>query len=185
MTNEIKTSIQSVYEKLWEVLALYEKTDCYNTVPPGEKEQDISEYMGNKLLEIKREIHDSFLEYPPIRAQLMRIVKETAHFVGSYEVPGVVTRWKRHNPQLLFFDCAFDLMEKYPDIYLEMRRGLRDIHLSCYPDSELIAARKAYFERIRENDRLHNREYSEDRAFQEELLNTLKLLFEDAFKKYL
>lgn len=36
MTNKIKTTIQNVYEKLREVLVLYEITDCYNTVPPGE-----------------------------------------------------------------------------------------------------------------------------------------------------
>lgn len=41
MTNKIRTSIQSVYEKLRAVLELYEKTDCYNTVPAGEKTQEL------------------------------------------------------------------------------------------------------------------------------------------------
>lgn len=31
MQNEIRTSIKTVYGMLWDVLALYEKTDCYNS----------------------------------------------------------------------------------------------------------------------------------------------------------
>ena len=52
MANEIRTSMKTVYGMLWEVLALYEKTDCYNKVPEGEKEADIWDYMGNKLLDV-------------------------------------------------------------------------------------------------------------------------------------
>lgn len=52
--DEIRTSIKSVYGMLREVLALYEKTKCYNLVPAGEKEQDIQKYMGNKLLEVRK-----------------------------------------------------------------------------------------------------------------------------------
>ena len=47
MANEIRTSMKTVYGMLWEVLALYEKTDCYNKVPEGEKEDDIWDYMGD------------------------------------------------------------------------------------------------------------------------------------------
>ena len=28
---EVRTSIKTVYGMLWDVLALYEKTDCYNS----------------------------------------------------------------------------------------------------------------------------------------------------------
>ena len=47
MANEIRTSMKTVYGMLWEVLALYEKRDCYNKVPEGEKEDDIWDYMGD------------------------------------------------------------------------------------------------------------------------------------------
>ena len=36
MANEIRTSIQTVYRSFWDVLALYEKTGCYNKLPEGE-----------------------------------------------------------------------------------------------------------------------------------------------------
>ncbi len=100
-------------------------------------------------------------------------------------MPGVVTRWKQINPQLIYFDCAFEIMEECPETYADVRKGLTDSHLSCYPDSELIAQRNMYFAKIKERYKHKNIEYSEDKIFQDELLNTLTLLFEDAFKEYL
>lgn len=49
----------------------------------------------------------------------------------------------------------------------------------------MVAQRNAYFARVKEQYKRKNIEYSEDRIFQDELLNTLTLLFEDAFKEYL
>ena len=51
MENEIRTSIKTVYGMLWDVLALYEKTDGYSEIPKGEKGDDIWDYMGDKLLD--------------------------------------------------------------------------------------------------------------------------------------
>ena len=65
---------------------------------------------------------------------------ETEQFVRSYEIPGFVKRWRRINPQILFFDCAFDLMETSPDTYKEMSWGLTDVKLACHPDDTLVEA---------------------------------------------
>ena len=111
MKNEIQTSIQTVYGMLWEVLALYEKTDGYNRIPEGEKAGDIWAYMSGRLLEVRKCIDKLFLGERALCEKLHNIVDETEYFVRAYEVPGVVKRWKRMNPQILFFDCAFELME--------------------------------------------------------------------------
>ncbi len=187
--SEIRKVIKKVYQELRALLSLLEETEYFNKVPKGEKAaensngDDAVRYVERKIAEIRKSVEPLFPEEEEIVRKLDQIIDETEHFTKQYEIPGVVTRWKQINPQLLYFDCAFEIMEECPENYTNMCRGLTNIHLSCYPDSELIAARKAYFERIRENDRLHNREYSEDRAFQEELLHTLELLFEDAFKQ--
>lgn len=185
MTDKNKAIIQSVYEKLREVLALYEKTDCYNTVPAGEKEQDILEYMGNKLLEITREIHDSFSysEYSEVKisARLMRIINETAYFVRSYERPGVAKRWQKINPKILFFDCAFDLMENSPELYQEICLGSNCLKLACYPDKAMEDARKKYFEDAKKKYGGEDISDIEDKALQDELLKTLALVFKNDF----
>lgn len=185
MRNEIRTSIKTVYGMLWDVLALYEKTDSYNKIPEGEKEVDIWDYMGDKLLEVRKTIDMLLLGEEDIKRKLTQIVDETERFVRICERPGVVKRWKRINPQILFFDCAFDLMEECPEMYQEISCGLTDLKLACYPDETLLAARKRYFAAAKKRIEEGNLQYTEDRVFQDELLRTLTLVFENDFQDIL
>ena len=188
---EIRSTIKEVYQKLWELLSLLEETEFFNKVPKGEKMaedpngDDAIRYVERKIAEIRKSVEPLFPEEEEIVRKLDQIIDETEHFTKQYEMPGVVTRWKQINPQLLYFDCAFEIMEECPEIYADIRKGLTDSHLSCYPDSELVAKKNAYFARVKEQYKSKNIECSEDRIFQDELLNTLTLLFEDAFKEYL
>lgn len=186
MGKEISSSIKTVYGMLWDVLALYEKTECFNKMPEGEKQQvDIWDYLTDKLLEIRKTIDMLFLGDKDMQAKLIRITDETEEFVRSYKKPGVVTRWKRINPRILFFECTFDLMETCPDMYRQISWGFTDLKLACYPDESLIKARKRYFEDEKKKIEDRNLRYSEDRIFQNELLRTLKRVFEFDFKDYL
>lgn len=183
--NEIGTSIKTVYGMLWEILALYEKTDCYKIVPDGEKTVDIWDYMGERLSEVRKKMDMLFLGNEEVREKLSRIVDETELFVRAYERPGVVKRWRRINLQILFFDCSFDLMEKCPDFYREISWGLTHVKLSCYPDQMLVEARKRYFAVAKKKIEEGNLRYTENMLFQKELLRTLTLVFENDFKEYL
>lgn len=181
MGNEIRTSIKTIYGMLWDVLVLYEKTDCYNKIPESEKEVDIWDYMGDKLLEVRKTINMIFLGEEEIKSKLDQIVDETERFVRSGERPGVVRRWRKINPRILFFDCAFDIMETCPGTYKEISWGLTDLKLNCYPDETLIEARKRYFADAKKKIEEGNLQYTEDRVFQNELLRTLTLVFENDF----
>lgn len=183
--NEITTSIKTVYGMLWDVLGLYEKTECYNKVPENEKEVDIWDYIGDKLAKVRKAVNTMFLGNMELRAKLNQVVDETEQFVRSYEIPGVVKRWKKINPQILFFDCAFDLMEECPERYKEISMGLSDLKLSCYPDETLVEARNRYFAKLKQKIEEGNLRYSEERVFQNELLRTLTMVFEHDFKEYL
>jgi 16S rRNA G527 N7-methylase RsmG len=57
--------------------------------------------------------------------------------------------------------------------------------LRLYPDEKLIKERKAYFEEINRKNEDYNLKYSENRLFQNEILNTLKIVFENDFGTYL
>ena len=183
--NEIRTSMKTVYGMLWDILALYEKTDCYNRVPKGEPEVDIWDYMGDKILEARRTINMIFLGEEVLREKLIQVVDETEQFVRRYEKPGVVKRWKQINPQMLFFECAFVLMETSPDVYKKISWGLSDLKLACYPDETLVKARRRYFAAAKKKIEEGNLQYTENRIFQNELLRTLTLVFENDFKEYL
>lgn len=87
---ELRTSIKTVYGMLWDVLALYEKTSGYNEVPSEEKnkEIDIWDYMGDKLLDIRKKVDVLFLGETEVKEKLTQIVDETEVFVRKYEIPG-------------------------------------------------------------------------------------------------
>lgn len=183
--NEIRTSIKNIFGMLWDVLGLYEKTECYNRIPKEFGEGDIWDFMGDRLLEVRKEISKLFLGEEELRNQLLQIADETEHFVRRYERPGVVKRWKQLNPKLLFWDCAFDIKKKEPLAYRKMSWGISNLELSCYPDEELEKAREEYFENLEEQMEEHNLRYSEERVFQDEVQRTLLLVFEEDFKEYL
>ena len=155
-------------------------------------EQEIAEAkkLKPKLMAVLPE--ETILSIDPevgeIYSKLGGIINDTEYFfdkhVIHHDVPGVVPsevssvvfRWGI-NPNLIYYDRVFDLMEKYPDTYKEIT--------PLYPDPELVAERNAYFEKIKERNERENLNWSKERFFQEELLNTLKLLFKNAFKEYL
>lgn len=180
MKKKIKKSVKVVYGMLRDVLGLYEATEGYNNAPAG-VEEDCQTYLENVLSEIRNEIYCRFLGKEKMQAKLLRIVDETEIFLRNCEQPGVVSRWKKINPNMLFFEPAFELMEEVPDFYREICWGVSPIRLDCYPDENLIFLRNLYFERIKEENQRNNLKYSDDRVFQEELQRTLTLVFENDF----
>ena len=139
---------------LWDILALYEKTEMYNKLPKNEKETEsgIWNFMEDKLLDVRKETATAFLGNGELCNKMEHVIDETEQFVRSYEMPGVVKRWKSINPKIINFDCAFDLMEECPESYKEISRGLTDLRLACYPDEELIENRKNYFAEIKQKN---------------------------------
>lgn len=182
---EIRLAIKSVFSELYKIISLYEVTGCYNYIP-NQESVDVWDYMERKILTVRRIVDSLLLGEEEVSKKLHNIIDELEYFVKRYEIPGTVKRWKQINPKLLFFDYAFDMMEGLDnDTYLSMQRGLTDIHLSLYPDQELVTERKEYFEEIYEKNKENNLRYSEERIFQNELHNTLKLVFENDFAEYL
>ena len=178
---ERKKAIQAVYEKMWEVLELYEKTNRYNEIPYGEVGKDILDYMGEKMLAVRKTIETLTSENASLKKKLTRIADELEIFLNAYSVPGVVDRWSKINPQILYFDCAYDFIEEEPELYEMTKSGAFEFHLNCYPNQTDIAARKAYFTEIETRNKEGNLRYSEAKIFQDELHNTLSLVFEYDF----
>ena len=165
-------------------------------------EQNFSLYMDEQEIEELKKLKPKLMAVDPevvimsidpevreISDKLNKIINDTVYFFDKHvihhdvpgivpsEVPSVVFWWSAINPNLTYFDRVFDLMEKYPETYMEITPH--------YPDAELVAERNAYFEKIKERNARENLNWSKERFFQEELLNTLHLLFKDAFKEYL
>lgn len=182
---EISWAIKTVFSELYKIMGIYEETERYNYVP-GDKSKDIWKYMNKKMIMARGMVDSLLLGEKEVSEKLYTVIDEAEYFVKRYERPGTVLRWKQINPKLLYFDCAFDLMEELDkEKYLSMQRGLSNVHLSLYPDEQIIKERKDYFEEIGRKNEDYNLRYSEDRIFQNEMLNTLKIVFENDFGTYL
>lgn len=181
---EIRTAIKTVYAELWELFSRYESSEAYNKVPDGVR-ADAADYWAGKLMNIRRSAASLFLGEDLLRRITERILDEAERFLKAYEVPGVVTRWKQINPRMLYFDCCFELARKEPDLCRKITRGLTPYRLSCCPDEELVREREHYFSGVRRKEQCYGQQYSEERIFQDELLRTLTMVFEQDFKEYL
>ncbi len=181
MSKRVYVVIQWVYEQLRELLGEYVETKCFNQAPKGAPEQDGLGYTTRRMKEIRRYAAALLEAEPEAAYKQEQILLETEFFLRRYEQPGVVPRWKELNPNLIFFECAFELMENDPELYEKFRRGLVPFYLECYPDEKMMAQRKDYFKAAQERFALEGREYDKDLVFQEELCRTLELVFQADF----
>ena len=208
----IKRWIHEVYEKLCALLSLYEETDCFHAVPEGEDEEFLNRKFRELDQSVNRDPSDMDEEALGVMGRLKQIMWDVGIFVANAKCNPqmAVLRLKSANWQLIYFDEIFDLMEEYPETYKEIlaerrlqkeleikgmhefpadaetRKRLReDLSNLPVPSEKLIAERKAYFAKIREGNEREHVTLSKKRMFQEELLNTMHILFERNFQAYL
>lgn len=173
--------IQCVYGHLRGLLAKYTETDRYHEMPEGASDPDGLAYAMRRLAEIREEAAP-LARCPQVADRMKRIMDEAEFFLRQYEQPGVVTRWRKLNPPIQFFDCAFDLLEGEPELFDQIRTNQNSVlQLKCYPATEDLSRRRDYFAAARQRFAREGRTYSEDAAFQDELCRTLNLVFRADF----
>ena len=176
-------ALRQIYDRLQGLLGEYTATNCFNDVPEGEPDADGLDYALRRLGEIRAEAASLTLS-PKVAVRLERILDETEFFLRQYEVPGVVTRWRKLNSPIEFFDCAFDILAQEPKLFRKIQSGqIAPIGLMCCPDSEEAEERACYFAAVEQRFARENREYSEEAVFQDELCRTLEQVFHWEFGK--
>ena len=176
-----EVEIKEVFELLWDILSLYEESDCYNYLPGTKDSEGAWEYFDGLILNVRKKANSSFLgerdseEY----RKLNTIIDETGKFVKCFERPGVAHRWREIDPHM---HCAFKLISECgPKAFVEaVNRGM----LAYIPMKEDITNRKHYFEMLKRKNDTDNLRYSETRMFQNELLETLTKVFRHDFCEY-
>lgn len=183
--NFIQQDVKEIYEMLYELLSIYDVSNCFNHLPnKTNDEEDISLYYMRLIDDIEKKINTKYLFLPDrIKGILTQILNETKVFMCSYSVPGVVDSWIETNPQIKYFDPVFDIIKNNPDIYNKIKAGQYLIKFRFIPTEEDIEQRKLYFEKINEENKNYNFKYSEERMFQNELLKTLTAVFKSRLCK--
>ena len=58
---ENKKAIQTIYKMLWDIIALYEPTDAYNSLPNSDDNTDCRDYMDAQILNVRKELSCLFI----------------------------------------------------------------------------------------------------------------------------
>lgn len=168
-----------VFDMLYDILALYETSDCFNYVPGTNNSDGAWSYFEGEIGKVRKRLETEFLgrrdstDYQ----KLERIINETEVFIKSYEVPGVAKRWRKINHQINFFDCSFKIIDEND---MKTARLLYSEGLLYYlPSYNSIKIRNAYMLKFAKDK--DNLKYSEERIFQNELLRTLAMVFNNDF----
>lgn len=178
---ELNLKLEVIYEELLEIISLYELTDCYNKMPEGMNGEN-ERYLKTELIRI-HQMADLLFVDKEINKKVWNIIDEVRYFTEQYERPGVVTRWKQINQNLIFYDCAFEMKQELPEKeYLQIQRGLSPVKLATYPDAELVKERELYFLFAKSKAHKKGKLFSEEKAFEEELIKTLFLVFNHDFE---
>jgi transcriptional regulator with XRE-family HTH domain len=179
-----KEKLLEVYRKLIEIISLYEESQCYNMIPERfhVDNQEAWDFYERMINDVRLDVNTYFLGDDEIFNKLITIIDETEYFLKIYEMPGVCQRWQQLNPDIMYFDCAFDILEKEPELYEQIKAGkYHNISLNYYPTEVEASKRKKYFQKRKEDNDILNYRYSKERWFQNELLHTLQCVFKNDF----
>lgn len=166
--------LKAVYGMMQKILSEYELSCAYN-YKPGTQIDIGFEYYDEKIEGIRGEIFLRFMRKADYRIRLCKILRELEEFVKSYSVPGVNPRWAEISPEIKYFDCVFRFMENIPGIFEKIEDS--GLHFSFIPTQKEVDDRNSYFEKIRKENREKNLKYSEERIFQNQLVETFEQVF--------
>jgi len=166
---------------------IYElEASSYYSFKPGTLE-DGFEYYDMRLQSIRHEIDSRFWNKKDIRNKLYRLVEETEELIKRCSRPGTPERWLKANYKLRYYDCVFDFIEACPELYKSIKNGDMGmcqgqiISFSFYPTEQECIDRKCYFAELITKNVKQNSKYSEERFYQNELVDAFRLVFESDF----
>lgn len=177
--------INYIYGLMNKLLCELEESEFYS-YKPGTDEDGV-EFYNMRLQNIRNEIDSRFCSKKDIRDKLYRLVEEEEELIKSYTQPGAPDRWMKANPRLRFYDCVFDFIEECPELYEQIRRGEvvtgigEAMSFNFYPTEEECEARRRYFAELAEKSAKQNSGYSFERLYQNELVDTFRIIFEAEF----
>lgn len=182
------TQIKEVYKMLYEVLYEIDESCSYNFVPGKETENiDAFVYYEKRIDAIRNLVNTKFLDEREIRQKLIQIVDETEQFIKSYSIPGVVRRWKDINKKITYFDAVYDICAENYKLYKAVCNrevsidNLILFRFDFWPTERDFEERAKYFSKIVQKVDDGNLQYSYDKVFRNELLETLEKVFKHDF----
>lgn len=166
------SDVNEIYNQLNRMLYLLEISCYYNYVPNTKKAG--KQFFDDLVKDVKIKIDSCFMNKPVARKQFYQLANEIEYIINECDAPGVPQSWITANPNIKYYDCVYDMIEKYPDLYIDIKE--RDvvgsgIKFKFYPSTKDVIARQTYF-----NEKgCKNPTISYERLYQEELVETFNI----------
>ena len=173
--------VKAVYSALIKLLSEYSVSDCFNRTPD---DSDALLYYRKKVDKIESMVkqihgHDALVE------DLLSITKDVKRNICTCDFPGVPKHWYLINPNLRFYTVGFKIMVENPDFYKKLKNRETSIWLEYYPEESELEECYEYFYNLNKESEENNFHYNLNDFFQQELITTIKLLFEKYIDRHL
>lgn len=172
--NFAKKCVKAVYSALIKVISEYSASDCFNRTPDN---SDALLYYRRKIDKIEAMIqqlhgHNELVD------KMLSVTRAIKKKICTCDFPGVPKSWYKINPNLRFYTAGFEIMALSPDFYEKLKNRETWIWLDYYPEESEMELCYEYFAELHKESEENNYHYNTDDFFQQELINTVKIIFE-------
>lgn len=179
--NFAEKCVSAVYSALIKLLSEYSASDCFNRAPD---DSDALLYYRRKVDKIEAMIkqihgHDALVD------DLLSITHDVKRKICTCDFPGVPKLWYFINPNLRFYTAGFTIIAESPDFYQKLKNGKTGFFLDYYPEESEMQECYEYFSKLYKESEENNFHYNSNDFFQQELINTIKLLFKKYINRHL
>jgi len=181
-TNFTEKCVQAVYSNLIALISEYAESHCFTQAPDN---SDSLLYYRRKIDKIESMIHQIH-DNPYLVSDLLLVTRAIKRMICTCDFPGVPSGWYKINPNLRFYSASFKILIESPEIYEQIKNGSLPFYLDYYPERSEIPLYHKYFSKMNKTNEDSNYHYDEDDFFQIELIETIKIIFEnlDIEKRY-
>lgn len=173
--------VKAVYSELIKIISEFSASECFNKVPDN---SDALLYYRRKIDKAEAMINQIH-GHNELVSRMLSVTFALKRMICTHDFPGVPAFWYLINPNLRFYSISFDIMINSPEFYELIKSEDCPISLDYYPDSSEMELFYEYFAKLYKESEDNNFHYNSNDFFQQELIKTIKIIFETEIQKLL
>lgn len=172
--NFVKNCVNAVYSAIIKVISEYSESDCFNFAPDDSEALIYYRRKVDKIEEMIQQLNG----HDDLANEMLSVTHAIKRIICTCNFPGVPNSWYSINPNLRFYTAGFSIMVENPDVYKKLKNRETWIRLEYYPEESEMELYYEYFTSLHEENDKNNYHYNINDFFQQELINTIKIIFE-------
>lgn len=179
--NFAEKCVKAVYSAIIKVISEYSASDGFNRTPD---DSDALLYYRRKIDKIEAMIQQLH-GHNDLVNKMLSVTQAIKRMIFTCNFPGVPSSWYSINPNLRFYTAGFSIMVEAPDFYKKLKKRETWIRLEYYPEESEMELCYEYFATLYYESEKSNYHYQVGDFFQQELITTIKTIFETDIDRYL